>query len=125
MAWWSWRMREGDDVPPAITAADGGDDTRWPIYFARQALTAANLELQVGQQFEHQNKPYIRGLAEAYGVERADQRPFHTLSRYVGVLMVPRRLYAEIRERKLSYRDAAARLARVRSAQGEVPHAEL
>lgn len=108
---------EDAGVPPQVAVMlDAGDD-KFPLYFARQALRAARVELDVGQQFEHQNKPYIRGLGAAFGVERADVRPFHTL-RYCGVLLVPRSLYTELRESKASYRDACDRLARWKAAQG-------
>lgn len=111
-----------DGVPPSIgVTMDSGD--LWPIYFARLPLVAPNLELAVGQQFESQNKGYLRGLAEAFGVQRGDQRPFHTL-KYVGILLVPRRLYNEVRERKYTYAQAVARLARAQAA-AEGPNAEL
>ena len=53
-----------------------------------------------------------------------DERPFHTL-RYVGVPLVPRRLYAGIREAKLNYVAARDRVAKWRRSQSQGVNAEV
>ena len=99
--------RDADDCPPPVATAEHMSELLWPLYFARARCDA--LALVVGSQFESQNKPYLRGIGHAFGDSHADVKLFHLLS-YVGVLGVPKKLYAELREQKLCYRDARDRV---------------
>lgn len=78
----------------------------WPMYFAAAPLDAPRLKLKEGEPFPFQDKFYIRGLANAYGVQQADTVPFHELP-YVIVLNVRSEDMArQIKEQGLGYKAA-------------------
>jgi hypothetical protein len=99
--------RPDPSMPPLIgeLARDTETERVVAVYFARRPLTSRNIELRVGEQFPLQAKGQIKALGRAFGVLDADRRAFHELN-YVGVLIVPRHLYREVRAQNLSYQDA-------------------
>lgn len=81
-------------------------DFTWPMYFAKRDLNAPRVKLRKGQAFEMQDKSYIRGLGEAFGVPDAWTRPWHELP-YVQVLNVSDDgMLTSIKERGLDFTQA-------------------
>lgn len=85
--------------------------TAWPMYFAKQPLKTARLELRIGDPFPVQHKQVIRGLGVAYGVPNAMELPFNELP-YVDVVdVVTQRVAEEVEKAKLPASRARARAA--------------
>ena len=110
-------MRHDPTLPPRLGPTPPAEADWWPIYFARHPIAAPRVELAAGDQFPHQNKPYLRGLGRSFGCVGADTLPFDQL-RYIGALRVPRALYGEMIEQKWPYAACVARLGRWRATQG-------
>lgn len=85
-------------------------DLTWPVYFATRDLVGKRLTIKAGEPFPIQDKGFIRGLAQSYGVADAQTCAFTVLP-YVRVLNVhSTEMARQIREQGLSLTEAEARV---------------
>jgi hypothetical protein len=85
-------------------------DDYWPLFFARRDIHLRNLDVKRDQLMPRQRKSDLRDFLRSLQPD-IDRTPL-AHSPWLKCLRVPRRMYDQILEDKLNYRDAEALLKR-------------
>jgi hypothetical protein len=99
----------GSDVTTAGTPTPSDD--YWPVYFAAEPVRARNFELARGELFIVQRKDAIRNYLRSF-VPNIDTVPLSKV-KYLKMLRVPPKAYAEIIEKHATYEQSVGILRRL------------
>jgi hypothetical protein len=83
----------------------------WPVYFAAEPIRARNFELARGELFISQRKDVIRNYLRGF-VPNIDTVPLQKV-KYLKMLRVPVKAYAEILEKNATYEQAVGIVRRL------------